>query len=471
MATNNSVGGTQYVSFLTDYNLRQISLHTSMTGTNSVIDLMTLMVEFDLYEDIYSSSITGEIVINDALGLISNYLLNGTEFVQIKLQKTTNDSLLSGNYRVYKISKRQISDSNQYEVYVLNFCSEELLLSENYRLSKSAKGKQIHEIIIDVLTNYLKTKKNLYWEPTKGVYDFILPNKKLFETINWLSTYAQPISGNGADMLFYENSQGYHFHSLQSLYKQKPYQTYKFDPKNILNTPGKIDIQQQLTNVFDFEMLNFFDTLDAASNGTFANKVIGIDVLKRETTTGFFTYNNYTGTKLNKQPLINSYQDRLKTTIGTVPTRTPAGLEMGVLRMSPSNRDNKKNVYVSQKPDSINSVANDIMLEKYLPNRVSQLALANYMRLKITVAGDPNLMVGSVITFNTFGINPVTFSQTGAERTPDPLYSGNYLVTAVRHIIKNNGYITVLEICKDSVTVSYSNNNSGLQQFIDGVQI
>jgi hypothetical protein len=472
MAINNSVAGTQYVRYPSDYNLKQLTLFTSMVGDNSAIDLMTFLLEINLYEDIYSSSITGEVVINDALGLISNYLLNGTEFIQIQLQKTSQDDVyISRNYRVYKMSKRQISDSNQYEVYVLNFCSEELLISENYRLSKSAKGKMIHEIIIDVLTNYIKTKKDFYWDPTRGVYDFILPNKKLFETINWLSTYAQPLSGSSADMLFYENSQGYHFHSLQTLYSQSPYQTYKFDPKNINNTPGKIDIQEQLTNVFDFEMLNFFDTLDAASNGTFANKVIGVDVLTRTIYNGTFEYNNYNGKLLNSQKLTNGYQDRLGATIGTIAPVIPAGLETGTLRMSPSNKDQKENDYITQKIDAIDTVANDIMLEVYLPNRVSQLALANYMRIKITIPGDPNILAGSVVTFNTFAISPVTFSQTGNQRTLDPLYSGNYLVTAVRHIVKNNGYITVLEMCKDSVGVSYSNNNDGLQQFINGVQI
>ena len=128
----------------------------------------------------------------------------------------------------------------------------------------------------------------------------------------------------------------------------------------------------------------------------------------------------------------------------------------------------KKNPYVAQNAES---VANDIMIEKYLPNRVAQLALANYMRVKITVPGDPNLSAGSVITFNTYGINPVTFSQNSNDRKPDPFYSGNYLVTAVRHIVKNNGYITVIEMCKDSVATAYSTNNSGLQQLINGVQL
>lgn len=471
MATNGLNTGTQYPRNPTDYNLKQLSLITSMTGNNGVIDMMPFMVEIDLYEDIYSATISGELVVQDSLGLISNYLLNGTEFIQIQLQKTSKDSVyISRNYRVYKISKREIGDSNNYEVYVINFCSEEFLLSEQYRLSKSAVGKQIDSIINDILTNYLKTKKKTYIDSTIGVYDFVLPNKKLFETINWLSTYAQPFDpkATGADMLFYENSTGYHFHSLQTLYNAPAYQTYKFDPKNVASVPGKIDIQQQLTNASDFEVLDFFDTLGATTNGTFSNKVMTIDPLLRQfnTTDGIFNYNTYTGAKLNKSPLINGYQDRLGGTMYSPPTGIP-GLEMGTLRLVSSNNKDKLNSYIAQKPDA---VANDIMIEKYLPQRVSQLALSNYMRIKVTIPGDPALVAGAVINFNTYGINPVN-AQNASDRKPDPLYSGKYLVTAVRHIVKNNGYITVIEMCKDSVATSYSTNNSGLQPLINGVQI
>ena len=57
MATNGINTGTQYIRNPTDYNLKQLTLYTSTTGINGVIDLMPLMVEIDLYEDIYSSKI------------------------------------------------------------------------------------------------------------------------------------------------------------------------------------------------------------------------------------------------------------------------------------------------------------------------------------------------------------------------------------------------------------------------------
>jgi hypothetical protein len=439
---------------------------------------MPFLLELNLFEDIYSSTISGEIVLQDAMGLISNYRLNGTEFLQVQLQKTTKDNeFYSRNFRVYKVGKRVIGDNNSYEVFTLNFCSEEFLLSEQYRISKSVKGNQISDIIKSILKDYLQVgtgkTKNIYIEKTKGNYDFILPNKKIFETINWLSSYAQPMSGEGADMLFFETSKGYQFASLQTLYSTPVYQSYKFDPKNIT-----IDINQQITNASDFEVLDFFDTLNATTNGTFANKVVTLDVLQRKVnkTDGVFNYSNYFGKSktLNDNPVTNNYKNRLNGYISGSPPNTVPGLEFGALRLAMGNSGDKKTFGVISR-EAVDSVANDVMIEKFIPNRVAQLGLANYARIKITIPGDPNLTVGRVVNFSTYSIDPVSFTNSGSNSTrkPDPFYSGKYLVTSIRHIVKNNSYITILEMCKDSVTGNYSGFNSSdpiLNQFVNGNQ-
>jgi hypothetical protein len=463
---------TKYLRYPTDYNLQSVELITPLQGNNNVVNLLPFMLEIDLYEDLYSPTISGEIVVQDSLGLMANYLINGTEFIRIKLQKSSETQSINKSYRLYKISKRVVGESNNYEVYVLNFCSEEFLLSEQYRISKSATGKEIYKTVTDILTNYLKTKKPTDIDTTYGVYDFVLPNKKLFETINWLTTYAQFDAKSGADMLFFENGTGYNFKSLQNLYNKNPYQTYKFDPKNVGD-----DMNQKVSNVLEFDVLDFFDTLGALSNGTFSNKVITIDPIKRkyDATTGVFNYADYVKsvTPMNGYGVTNNYTNRLGKTMYDTPPETLAGLEVGTLRLASSNADQKKTKYISQKPDS---VANDIRIEKYLPNRVAQLALANYMRIKITIAGDPTLVAGQTVNFNMFKTDPKTYTQGGsnASRDLDPFYSGKYLVSAVRHIVKNNSYITVVELCKESISQSYpsfDSSNSLLQQFVNGVQV
>jgi len=452
------MAGTPNINYATDYQLDKVDLITSLSGGK--VNLIPFMVELNLFEDIYSSTISGELVVSDALGLISNFRLNGAEFIDIGLRKSSQDNHpLKESYRIYKISNRITGDNNSYEVYTIHFCSEEFLLSEQYRVSKSVKGKKISEIIKMILTSYIKVgisgTKPIFIENTYGVYDFILPNKKLFETINWLSTYALPVNKPGADMLFYETRDGYNFKSLQTLYEQNTYQTYKFDPKNI-----DIELNQQVTNALNFEVLNFFDTLDGIANGTFSNRLITLNPLTRTfKIDNDFNYAEYynKSKKMNPGAVVNDYKNRHKKTIYDLP---PNELEVGTLRMATENTEMKKVSYIAQDPDS---VANDISIRKYMPNRVAQIALANYTRIKLTVAGDPSLLAGKTVVFNTYGFN-------GTEnREKDSFYSGKYLITAVRHIVKNNSYITVMELAKESVSKPYAAYNaSNLQKYVDG---
>lgn len=473
MADSQNLGTTD-LRYPTDYNLKTLNLITSLK--DGVVNLMPFLIELNLFEDLYSPTISGEIVLQDAVGLISNYNLIGSEFIQVQLQKTTEDSIFySRNFRVYKVGTRAIGDSNQYEVFTLQFCSEEFILSEQYRISKSFKGTDIATIVNRIFSDYLllsaEKTKPVVIEDTSGVYDFILPNKKIFETINWLTNYAQTTESRG-DFVFFENSEGYFFVSLASLFQTHVYANYKFDPKNIM----KSDIEEQLRNVSDFEVLNFFDTLSGVTNGTFSNKVMTLNPLLREanTTAGVFSYADHAinGVKLNDNPIINNYQNRHGDSMYDLPTRKIPGLEVGCLRMVSANKETKKSPAITDR-GAEDYVANDIMIERVLPQRVSKMALTNYTRIKVTIPGDPNLTVGKVVHFSTFKIQPVTFSDGDSSRDPDPFYTGKYLVTAVRHIVKNNSYITIMEMCKDSHTGDVSGvdtSNSTLKSFVNGEQ-
>jgi hypothetical protein len=172
---------------------------------------------------------------------------------------------------------------------------------------------------------------------------------------------------------------------------------------------------------------------------------------------------------LNSHAVINDYQNRLGGTMYSSPPGGYPGLEESTLRLVPGNKEQKLNQTVVSM-GAVSSIANDIGVEKYLPNRVAKLSAIGYQRIKVSVAGDPNLAVGKVVNFQNYQMAPAVSSN--ENRTPDPFYSGNYLVTAVRHIVKNNSYITVMELSKDSNTgpINGFNNSGSLQNFVNGVQ-
>ena len=193
-----------------DYSLDEAYIITAKDKTN----IKMMMVELSYYEDIFKGITSGNILINDSISLIDRLGMSGFDYLKLKFKKTvvsSKESVTEKYFRIYRISER-ILNNGETETYTLHFCSEELFLSEQTKISKSYSGKKISEMIYDILSNKLKIdRKYIRMQDTDGLYDFIIPYKKPFEAINWLSNYAKPIGKDGADFLFYENSEGFNF--------------------------------------------------------------------------------------------------------------------------------------------------------------------------------------------------------------------------------------------------------------------
>ncbi|CAB4132987.1 hypothetical protein UFOVP250_19 [uncultured Caudovirales phage] len=422
------------VLFAKDYSLTNLSLLTP----KGVVDLRDIMIEISYQEDIFNNTTSGYVMVSESMSYNELMGLTGNEFLRLSFNKTGDTSTqVDKLVRVYKMDKRRLEGNMYTESYCLHFCSEEMLLNEQYKLCKSYKAQTVTDMINDILTNTLKVPSNKirYIEQSYGIYDFVIPTIKPFDAINWLSTYARSndvANRPGADMIFFENKFGYNFQSLQSLMLGLSLHTYVYDPKNI---DSNINNTEKVWNVTTYEILNSYDTLDGINSGMFANQLISLDVLTREQKVTNFDYDVYqkSAYKLNDYPLNNGYVNRM----GDKTNET----SRAVLKLAFSNFGEANNSVIQSKPGS---VGHNIFAETYIPNRTAQIPLDNYIRMKISVPGDPNVTVGSAINFELASNNPVN-------KTPNRIYSGKYLVSAVRHLINVNEYKTVMEIIKESV--------------------
>ena len=183
------------------------------------------------------------------------------------------------------------------------------------------------------------------------------------------------------------------------------------------------------------------DTLGAIEKGTFANRLISLDPLNRTVKVTNFDYTKYLGLVGGQTSALSPSPNRLGKTQNEAYT--------GTLKLAVGNSEQKKKDYVK---DGLGSLANDIYLETFIPNRTSQLSLATYTRIKIRIPGDASITVGKTINFNLMSL----MANDQSEKGFDKYYSGKYLVTAVRHIIQSEGaFQTILEIAKEKPATSY----------------
>jgi len=401
-------------------------------------NIKSLLVDLSYFEDIYSFAISGYVKLRDATGIIEKLNLSGNETISLSFDTSSTGTRKKQFFKLYTIPSRQPIGPMNSEFIKLYFCSEELLLSEQIKVTK-AYSTEISNIVRNILSEKLRVQKPMFIDSTTGTYNFNIPTLKPFEAISWLSIYARPTYNNliGADMLFYENKDGFYFKSLSNLYQQQIYRTYKYQQQNV----SKSTLPESSITVLDFEFVKAFNSLEDIEAGTFANRLITLDPLTRKVNVKDFKYSDYGGKKLNEGTVLEETQNRLG--------KTQSEAVTGKIKLAISNSDQRKKSWAQNAQN--NSVAPDIFVETFIPNRTAQMALANYTLVKIKIPCDPGLKVGDVINFQLPSIS---------SKELDMTYSGRYLVTAIRHIIRSEGGSeSVLEIAKDSETNRIVANN------------
>lgn len=438
-----------------DYNLISANI---FSGVMSPMDVRSMIVEVSYFEDLFGCVCSGNCVIHDAQGLFAQMQFTGNEYIRLCFGKTDDkDHCIDKMFRIYKSSTRDRMTGNSQESYVLHFCSDELLLSEQSKVSKSYSGKNVTFIIKDILKNYLlvddKKMNASTIEDTRGIQNFTIPDMTPFETINFVAQYGMCNNNQFPvfDMLFFENKHGYAYVSLTTLMKQNIYYVYDYRPKN--QPEGDYtDPKKKLNNIISFEVLDSFDTLSDSKSGKTANKTHSIDPLMRTMVT-----TNYNSTvqqamsgTLNQGPTVNNVQNRFGKTMSE-------NYDANTKIIFGQNSRNT-NEYIKTNEPIQKMSFNDMMSTQ----RRSLMELINSNRVKVVVGGDPDLCVGKIVYLNIYNTTP----QSGeSANEPDPQYSGKYLVSAVRHLMNGSSYYTMMECIKDSVKDAYYNvnNNSVLR--------
>ena len=438
------------MSYPLDYSITELNI---LAPNGTKFDFKKFMINLSYYEDLFGFCSSGSLLVNDSMGYIETLQLSGNEFIEIEVGKVAGaPNNIKETFRLYKINKRKPTGNMMTEQYEFLFCSEELILSEQIKISQSYPDKKVSEIVQDILENKLKVNKNKIStiEETLGVYDLIVPVMRPLEAISWVSTYGRPKNYPGADMIFYQDRVGFNFRSLQSLYKEPVYGTYKYSMKNLDDENQSTEEKQR--SVLKYEILKTYDSLAETKTGAMSSKLISVDPLTRSFNITNFDYSKYQQNNNSAQLEKNSPTSFLTNRLG----QTQNQAFDAVLKMTPSTSNHANVDYIKNKPGS---VVKDLAYENNIPLRTAQLSLATFRRVKITIPGDTGITVGKIIEFNIASLD-----NTQKNKELDKFYSGKYLVTALRHVFTTNQFQTLLEISKDSSSTKLETPNE--QEFM-----
>jgi hypothetical protein len=401
-----------------DYNLTSITI---ITSTGDSVDIKNIMLELNIYEDIFSPVMTGSVVVGDAGDIISSYNLHGNEWIAIAVDKPTLGKPIKKIFRIYKIANRSFGTTAQQN-YQIFFCSEELVLSAQNLISKSYKGLTIDVMIKDILNNKLqvspdKMANGIFSQP-QGSFDFIIPRMQPLEAIEWLVPRAYATNQNL--FLFFENRDGFNFTSYENLLTLPPYATYT---RSVKTTP---DPDKNLTGYTFINVVEDFDIVKAIRHGTFCSTLNVLDLVNRSYNSFIFDSTQVPASGLlNNSIPTNSLQNRLGQTLYTA--------KEGMLKLVAST-------------DS-DPTFNPANIKNWLPQTATRLGQINSFKVVISIPGDVLIKVGAIVNL----VIPKMVVQDSTTLN-DPMRSGKYLVSGLHHIFSQDVYTTVLELLSDSVS-------------------
>ena len=425
-----------------------------ITSAGLKVNIKSNIVHINLFENIQRSAISGEILIQDAAGFVSEAPIIGQEYLRLKIQTpslTKESEIIDFTENVFLVNSVQnrTEAGNNVSVYVLSFTSSEIVKDQRIRVTGSLTGT--YSDIVKQMLDRVSCQKNIYIEPTRGVKRIVAPNISPFQVINMaLNTSSSAINDNlSPTYVFFENFKGYHFRSLASLYAQPIRQVYTtYEPGGQVLKGGIVNIETELGNVLDYEIIENSDSLYNYTTGVLGSKLIVHNIYSKSFEE--YTYNYFDN--FDNEKHITSYHGGSQHPIfsdvtiekdgsrgSDFPTRT------FLTSISQGETDTNNTTLDGTEPFIAPDPENSIQERKSTVNQLDRGIILN-----ILTHGNTVISAGDIVKID---IPLVAAIKTSKNRQNDRFYQGAFIVKKIKHefdftVKKHQSYLT---LAKDSL--------------------
>ena len=392
------------------------------------INITDNIVNLNIYENIRTPFITGDVTFIDSNNIVRDNELNlGQERLSIQIRTSTFERPIvnAGNFNFRIIAVMEDEPFTSSRKVKLQFVSKEFVTDKQVRISKTYQ-KEFHLMVEDVLRNdsYMGTKKELVLEPTRHIFKHCITDQHPIEFINTIRPLCQAKDRENVGYLFYETLDNkFHFQSFGSLIaeakaKQPEVRQYTLNKAGNAQIEGEDPNFGKLFNIERFTPMLNHNNITNLNEGLYGSKLVSFDI--------------YTKTlKETEYNYFDSYSDipHLDYTTEQKQTRNP--------HIPHSQTPDMKGNRVSDYPDYVQyttlHTTADETSKSYPESTVlqanSQSLAWNNQRVKIQVPGCAMVHAGEIIRLSI----PDLVRQTDIIPKDDPSYSGTWILEAIQH--------------------------------------
>ena len=414
--------------FITIKNGQRISLEDSFNS-------------LEIYEDIFSPSITGKVSIYDYTGGIEKFMFSGGESIVLRVVKPgdSNEILISrDDLIVYEVSKVRFDNENA-STYDLLFTTKSAIASQKKRLFKSFgtdRGlKSIFSKIYSDVNEVSNLNINTIDPEIKIQNSFVSPGYTPFEALSQLARRACTL---GDYFVFYEKLNGRNStdfkHVFISLGSLKDFWNNTDKLQRLVYRPTQDYLNRQnlpFIQIKSFLIENNFQHLERMQSGFYNSNIRQLDPYSRK----------YTDSKISYKDMAldtDFYTNRILETNNEF------------LKYDNSYPEHPgERLIVKPKNDIVSDKANWMKYDTYGG------LLNSGLRVLADIPGaDNRISVGYAVELALPSKVAKAQNLEGSYVPEDEFYSGKYLVTAVRHMFTKQTYIKKIELSRGSLKIN-----------------
>lgn len=428
-----------------DYKLEELTITSATTGITT--DITEFMLEINLYEDLFSFCMSGNLIVADAANLISNLPILGNEYITVKMRTPTledsPENVISKRFQIYAIYDRILNDDRS-QFYNISFMSIEGYEEQTTAISKSYSGtteevaKQIYEdflefdrplVIMDTPhTSRVKYTSN-FWSP--------------FKNMNYIAKRAKGNKLIGSDYLFFETNKAFYFSSIEALiHTQRAngiFDEYALErngakmPRRITDLPYTGNrLPDDVTSIENLKMLTTINVMDGNNLGAFASTVDGYDFYTKKVVNTEFDFVQDMN-KFTKTGPKNILPSNLK--------RNPKSSKLYYSQNTGLYND----FGLSDEEDKPEGSTAQNIIDRII-NRKSYLNSFENNKFEVVLPGRTDIQVGHLISI----LYPSAEAPSDDLSTVlDPLLSGLYIVSAIHHKFNSDRHVMTAELIKN----------------------
>ncbi len=416
-----------------------------IVGSSGVsVEISKLLQELNIFQNIESPFMSGSILIKDGAGLAEVLPFMGQERLIFSVRTPGRQKIDFNEYHaiIYNVGVR-VHQSDRSQNIILNFTSLENYKNIRTKVSKSFRGN-IGTIVQEILTSkkYLGSRKPIDIEPTKNIRTYVMPNVSPFDAIGVMKAEAISKDEQAPHYLFYENQNGFHFRSLDSLLGQKKKlsvverATYRFEPP----PPGNVSLDPNfiLPTILHWEITNNTNSFLNIRAGMFASTLYTHDIFNKNIQKFEFDYikDGFGKRNSTNQNRKNSGPQVPQTKIGDKPvTEYPES----IIFLHPTG---SKDLHTGGKTDN--------KAEEWLQESRSRELERKFFTLRIETYGNTGIQVGDLINVIIPSNKPMSTAE--AKDAYDRTLSGRYMITNIHHLVvpSKQSHSMTMTVMKDS---------------------